>query len=110
MAKSPRALRRLKAREDAKLTKARVRLAELEVGGTPARPIEVSSASVVEPHAKSMPCAACGELTTRVEDHAAVTWTTPNGEERRLRGVRVSCGQCGFVRPIYFRLGTTEVN
>ncbi len=50
----------------------RLRLAALEPGGAPDRPIEVVTASLVEPKARALPCAACGE-TVRLEDHTAHT-------------------------------------
>lgn len=79
-----------------------MRLAAMEPGGGPERPIEVASASVIEPHAASLPCAACGEVGVRVEEHAAVT----TDGARRLRVVHVRCPRCGAARPLYFRIGS----
>lgn len=100
MTRRPRAntLRREIAREGEKLARARERLAALEAGGSPERPIEVVSASVVEAHARSMRCPTC-DASLRVEEHAAVA----HGEAR-LRVVTASCAQCGRRRAIWFRI------
>jgi len=97
MAKRARTERREAAREAAKVARARMRLAELEEGGAPGRPIEVASASVVEPHTSSLPCASCGAIGVRVEEHAA---------EQGLRVARVRCARCGTRRAIWFRIWT----
>lgn len=98
-----RAERRLAEREAAKLARARMKLAAMEHGGAQDRPIEVTSASTVEPHAASLPCAGCGETGVRVEEHVAIT----TDDERRLRVAHVRCPRCGARRSIYFRIGTT---
>jgi hypothetical protein len=100
--KPTRADRRQAARDAAKLARSRLKLAALEPGGGPDRPLEVPSASIVEPHASSLPCASCGELGVRVEEHVAIT----TGDARRLRVAHVRCPRCGTARSIYFRLGT----
>jgi endogenous inhibitor of DNA gyrase (YacG/DUF329 family) len=101
MAKRPRTERREAARDAAKIARVRMKLAVLEAGGGPDRPIEVTSASIIEPHASSMPCAACGNPAVRVEEHVAQTIET-----RRLRVVHVVCPRCGTRREVYFRIGT----
>ena len=101
MAKRPRTERREAARDAAKMARARMRLAALEPGGAPDRPIEVTSASIIEPHASSMPCPACGSQGQRVEEHVAQTI-----EGSRLRVVHASCPRCGMRREIYFRIST----
>jgi hypothetical protein len=73
MSKKPRARteRREREREQAKLVRERDRLARLLPGGSPERPIQVSSASVIEVQAKSIPCPLCGgEL--RIESAGAI--------------------------------------
>lgn len=103
MSKGPpsrRAARRAAARADDKLARARERLAALEAGASPDRPIEVPTASVVEPTARSMPCPRCG-AARRVDEHAAVVVG-----DRRLRVARVHCPACGASGQIWFRLGT----
>ncbi|WP_146652089.1 hypothetical protein [Labilithrix luteola] len=108
MTKRSRTERREAARDAAKLAKARMRLAALEAGGSAERPIEVTSASIVEPHASSLPCPACGAPGVRVEEHVAVTVPGDAGEEpRRLRVARVVCPRCGTRRDVFFRIGTT---
>ena len=99
---SRRAERRQAARDAAKLARARLKLAALEPGGAPDSPIEVASASTVEPHAASLPCAACAGSGVRVEEHTALV--TEDG--RRLRVAHVRCPSCGTRRAIYFRIGT----
>jgi len=99
MAKRARTERREAERDAAKLARARMKLAALEVGGGPDRPIEVDSASIIEPHASSMPCAACGAQGLRVEEHTADL-------PRRLRIVHVMCQRCGTRREVFFRIGT----
>lgn len=105
MAKRARTERRERARAAVKLAQARLKLASLEAGGAPDRPIEVTSASTVEVHAASMPCGACGELGVRVEEHVAATFTSDEGE-RRLRVAKVVCPRCGVRRDVFFRIGT----
>jgi predicted RNA-binding Zn-ribbon protein involved in translation (DUF1610 family) len=99
MAKRPRTERREAERDAAKLARARMKLAALEPGGGPERPIEVTSASVIEPHASSMPCAACGAQGLRIEEHVAEL-------SRGLRVVHVLCPRCGTRREVFFRIGT----
>lgn len=98
---SVRAVRRDLARKTAAFIRDADRLAQLETGGTPERPIDLASASEVEVHARSMPCPRCGgEL--RVEEHLAETFGGA-----RLRVARVVCSDCHARRSIYFRLGAT---
>ena len=97
MAKKPtraRTERRIEARRQADLVRDREKLARLQTGGAPERPIEVTSASVVEPSARATPCPLCGGAL-RVDEHAA---------EGGLRVVRAACVRCGAPRRIYFRL------
>lgn len=107
MAKRARTERREAEREASKLARARVKLASLEAGGSAARPIEVTSASIIEPHASSMPCAACGAHGLRVDEHVAITMDGEGSEPaRRLRVARVICQRCGTRREVFFRIGT----
>jgi len=96
--KRPRTARREDERASAKLADAREKLASLEPGGTPHRPVLVSSASVVEPHAGSMPCARCGG-PLRVVEHSA-----REVDGARLRLVDARCATCGARRAIWFQL------
>ena len=107
MAKRARTERREAERDAVKLARSRLKLAALEPGGASDRPIEVSSASIIEPHASSMPCAACGAQGLRVEEHVAVTLGGEGSEPtRRLRVVHVTCQRCGARREVFFRIGT----
>jgi hypothetical protein len=90
----PRAERRELARQAVKDAKDRERLARLAPGGTPERPIEVVSASLVDVQARSMRCPLCSG-TLRLDEHAA---------ERGLRVARVTCTMCLAPRAIWFRI------
>ena len=81
-----------------KLARARDNLIELAAGGSEARPLDVATASLVEPKAEAVPCPRC-ETTFGVESHEAVT--TSHG---RLREVTVLCKTCGFRRKLWFRI------
>ncbi|MCK6531631.1 MAG: hypothetical protein L6Q84_01565 [Polyangiaceae bacterium] len=98
--KRPRTARRERERASQKLGDAREKLARLEAGGAPERPLDVDSASVVEPRVRAEPCLRCG-AGVRVDDHRA---ETIGG--RRLRVVVAKCSQCGAPRTWYFRLAS----
>ena len=83
-----------------KLVRQRERLAAIEAGGAPGRPIEVGSASVIEVTAESMRCTRC-ESYLRVEAHEA---KTIDGVSLRL--VTCVCKRCGARRVIHFRILT----
>lgn len=74
---------------------AREMLAALEPGGSPARPIEVSSASVIEARATTIPCPRCGGFY-RVHEH---TRPVP-----KLRKVDVACRHCSTPRTLWFTI------
>lgn len=97
---SARAERREATRAAEKLGRARETLARLEPGGSAARPVEVQSASQIEPHALALPCLRC-DGALRLDEHAAVTV----GAER-LRVARLRCPQCGARREVWFHIGT----
>ena len=87
-----------------KLGKDLERLWKLGPGGSPERPIGITSPSEVEALARSTRCPICqGEL--RVEEHAAETLGSV-----RLRVARVACGICRARRAIYFQLRATTLN
>jgi hypothetical protein len=102
---SPRASRRSAERSAEKLTRDRERLAYLEPGGDRARPIEVASASQIEPHALGMTCLRC-DGANRLDEHIAVTLPAliPGREGDRLRVARLVCPQCGARREVWFRI------
>jgi hypothetical protein len=93
-----RAERRSRERALDKLARDRERLAYLEPGGDRARPIEVESASQVEPHALALACLRC-DAPVRLEEHAAIV---VDGD--RLRVARLACSRCGARREVWFRL------
>jgi hypothetical protein len=78
----------------------RERLAQLERGSSPAWPIPVSSAAVVEVRTKRLHCPSCGG-EYRLHEHVAV---------KGLRRVDVACRQCSRPRALWFRLVETEPN
>lgn len=94
MATRKRTERRAQDREAQKAVQDRHKLATLEVGGSAERPEIVQSASVIEPHAESQPCYACGGAV-RVLEHRA---------ESGLRIVSVRCKDCGRTRDVFFKL------
>ena len=96
--KRARTLRRERDRVLQKLGDQREKLARLEAGGSPRRPLTVSSASQVEPRAENEPCLRCGEAV-RAVDHDARTI-----DGARLRVVTTRCPQCGARRTLYFQL------
>lgn len=93
-----RTQRRADQRATRTLANDRERLFQLEVGGSPERPIEVRSASVVEAHALSVRCPRC-DGAHELREHLAITLGGV-----RLREVRLACRQCGSRRSLYFRL------
>jgi hypothetical protein len=97
---SPRAERRQRGRAADKVARGRERLASLEPGGGPRLPVEVESASQIEPHALSMLCLRCGG-PNRLVEHAA---ETVQGE--RLRVVRMACARCGATRAVWLRIAS----
>ena len=102
--KRPRAQRRALGRELRKLIEKKERLAELEPGGSPERPIEVPSASVVELRAVELGCIHCDQRP-RVDAHDARVV-----EGRGLRRVRLSCPRCGSKREVWLRIASRALN
>lgn len=101
---SPRAERRALEREARKDVRLRARLAALEPGGAPERPIEVPTATLVEPTALGAPCALCGG-SPRLEEHAAET-----RDGLALRVARTRCARCGAPRETWFRIVVALAN
>jgi hypothetical protein len=93
-----RTARREAERRLASLGRDRERLFARSPGGSPERPIEIESAAIVEPRARSTSCPRCGGEHI-VDEHAAVT----HGGGR-LREARLRCRQCGSTRSLWFRL------
>lgn len=82
----------------------RERLANLEPGGSPERPIEVATTSVIETRSMARPCPQCGGSLAMVE-HA----TAQHGEER-LRRLSMQCRQCHVPRTLWFRIAPSLAN
>jgi hypothetical protein len=80
------------------LARARERLFELEPGATRARPVEVSTAAVIEPKAESTLCPRCNGYF-EVEEHEA-----HSGARSRVRELKVRCRFCGGRRSLWFRI------
>jgi hypothetical protein len=99
MRKPPsRAARRARARAHETLVRDLDRLARLEPGGCPERPVVVASPAQVEVIAERKPCPLC-QGSLRVEEHAAETV-----DGVRLRVARMVCVVCGTRRAFYFAL------
>jgi hypothetical protein len=94
----PRTERRERERALDKLARDRDRLARLEPGGSPERPVVLVSASQVEVHARSLRCTRC-EAELRIEEHVA-----REVAGQRLRLVKMMCPRCGTRREAWFRL------
>ncbi|TMA52567.1 MAG: hypothetical protein E6J75_16665 [Deltaproteobacteria bacterium] len=104
MPRDSRPVRRQRAREQARLVRDQERLARLQPGGAPERPLQVESPAQVDVVATASPCPLCGG-TLRLEEHAA---------ERvggvSLRVARLRCTRCGISRSRYFRLVNRELH
>lgn len=96
-----RNLRREATRSAEKLARDRERLARVEPGGSAGRPIEVESASQIEPHALAMTCLRCNG-SNRLAEHTAATI-----EGERLRRVSLLCSRCGVLRALWFRIAAS---
>lgn len=78
------------------LARDRRRLHALEPGGSADHPIEVASASVIEPHARGLDCARCGPMLRIVEQASHVV------AGRVMRTVRLRCAHCGDDRVVHY--------
>jgi hypothetical protein len=96
-------LRKL-ARSDDKIAEARAKLALLEPGGAPDRPMMVESASLVELRAEGLPCVVCGGRLDVKEHDAEEIDGAP------LRIVRLACRACGAPRVVFFRIEQPLLN
>jgi hypothetical protein len=98
--KRSRTLLRALSRQAEKLAEKREKLARLEPGGSPERPLEIPSASVVEARAEREPCFAC-DKPVRCTEHRV---------QGGLRVAVVTCRECGRERTHYFRLASPTLN
>lgn len=83
------------------LVRDRERLAALEPGGSAERPIELTSAAVVETRTRALSCPQC-EGGYRIREHRAPS--------SGLRAVDVTCRLCGTPRTLWFRIGSRDPN
>ncbi|MEZ4297078.1 MAG: hypothetical protein R3B70_19085 [Polyangiaceae bacterium] len=104
MTQRKRSARRAGDRAQEKLSRDLEKLAKAAPGGSPERPIVVSSPSEVEVHAAGMPCPIC-QSGVRVEEHRA---ETIGGI--RLRVAAVACSFCRARREVYFQLAGSVLN
>jgi hypothetical protein len=79
-------------------------LAAKLAGGSPHLPIEVTSASVVEPKARSTPCVQCGGDLDLRNDSAT---STGRGI---LREMTLVCRRCHAPRTLWFRIAPPAAN
>jgi len=96
--------RRAQARAREQLARELERLASLEPGGAPERPIDIDSPALVEMRAVASTCPLCSGAV-KLEEHAARTI-----DGARLRVATVSCTSCGARRERYFRLVAPSVH
>jgi hypothetical protein len=94
----PRTEHRRLAAQAKKLAHLRLRAFQLEEGGSPERPISLTSASLVETHARSVPCPICGS-EQRLQEHTALTLGST-----RLRQAKMVCVGCRSHVSVWFRL------
>lgn len=102
--RSDRTVRREQARALTRLQSDRERLFKLEAGGSAERPLEASSAAVIEAHATGVPCPLCGAQQELLEHAASVH------EGVRLRETKLRCRQCGSQRSLWFKIVGTSLN
>jgi hypothetical protein len=102
--RSERTVRREQQRAQARLQADRERLFTLEPGGQPERPLDATSAAVIEAHATSVPCPLCGS-TQEVTEHTALIH-----HGVRLRETKLRCRQCGSTRSLWFRIVGASLN
>jgi len=95
----PRRQQREQQRAFRKTVRQLERLAAELPGGSPERPIDVASASVVETKARAIQCVQCDAIEMELRgDHAS---STPRGVLRELAMV---CRQCHAARALWFRV------
>jgi len=102
--RSERTLRREQARALTRLQSDREKLFKLEAGGSVQRPLDATSAAVIEAHATSVPCPLCGNPQEVIEHTALVH------QGVRLRETKLRCRQCGSQRSLWFKIVGTSLN
>ena len=94
----PRTERRSRERAARQLVRERQKLALLERGGQPDRPIDVVSTAVIPVRARATPCPLCAG-TLRLDEE-----TADSRAGRLLYAAHVTCGSCGVGRAIWFHV------
>jgi hypothetical protein len=97
----PRRQQRQQQRALRKTVRQLERLATELPGGSPERPIDVASASVVETKARAVPCIQCEAVEMELRGDKAAS--TARGV---LREVAMVCRQCHAARAVWFRVAT----
>jgi hypothetical protein len=92
----PRTERRVRERAARQLVRDRQKLAALERGGAPERPIDVPSTSVIPGRVRSTPCPLCGG-TLRIDEESA-----GSRDGQLLHAAHASCISCGVARVLWF--------
>ena len=93
--------RRERQRALERLARDRQRLAALEPGGSPERPIEVVSSAVIPVRARAHRCPLC-DGAMRLDEETAASAT--------LRAAHLTCKQCGIARQLWFAIKPTTRN
>jgi hypothetical protein len=88
-----RSERRERERAMQRLVRDKQKLAALEPGGSPERPIEVASSSVIPVRARSLRCPLC-DGSLRLDEESA--------QSAILRAAHMTCASCGVRREIWF--------
>lgn len=102
--RSERTVRRAQHRAGERLLADRERLFTLEPGGQPERPLDATSAAVIEAHAAGVPCPRCGG-SQEVTEHTAIIHRGV-----RLRETKLRCRKCGTTRSLWFRIVGVNLN
>ena len=102
--KRGRTARREIERAQKKLAQDKEKLARLEPGGSPERPVDVPTASLVELRAEELGCLYCtGSVRSVAHDALSV-------EGRALRRVRTVCSECEGERVVYLQIVASALN
>ena len=104
MAQRPRRQRREQERALRKAVRRTEEMAAELPGGSPERPIDLATASLVEAQARGTPCIQCGGSLDLRHDRATVT---PRGV---LRELDLVCRLCHAPRTLWFRIAPAAPN
>ena len=100
----PRTLARVAQRASERLTQAKERWFALQLGAKSEQPITVTSASLIEPRARSVPCPRCeGQLDLLTHEAKSIDGV-------RLRRISLKCRNCGHPRQLWFRIVGPSLN